>query len=978
MPTLLRSDQRWVWPCLLVGAWLAPSRAADDDAKFNSTVGVILTTKCLACHQPPHPKGGLDLTSGDSLRRGGASGPVIVPGQPEKSLLYLRTIAREGKRPEMPAKGEPLTAIELAQMRDWIQAGAPWPAQQLLREKAKATALFWSLQPITAPVPPTVTDAPPDWRQQPIDRFIWQKLAERGLKPNAPAEARVFIRRASFDLLGLPPSPTEIEEFEQACRAENGGSSTRVAPVAARRLIERLLASPHYGEHWGRHWLDVIRFGESRGYERNEIITNLWPFRDYIIRSLNDDKPFDQLIREHLAGDVIGKDQPDVEVGSAFLVAGPYDDVGNQDPVAAAQIRADQIDEMIRATSEAFLGLTMGCARCHDHKFDPLTQRDYYALYATFSGTLHGSREVATAHAREQRAAQLKPLHDERQQLTAELQKLSAEIEARATRQADQAARLWVRPPHSRYGTEEEFPPHMARFVRLKVLCNDQDAADNGSFQLDEMEVWTDEPTPRNVALASRGAQATGSSRQPRDFAEAYGVSLTIDGQFGERWICAAPPRQLLITLPEPCRIRRVVFSSDRPKALGEDNPLTTFVGEYEIETSLDGKAWQVVASSADRKPKNEQLRKRRLRQFVITKPERARLNQLQERLNQIEQQIASIPPLPVWWVGTHRPITEPQHVFLGGSPQRRGAVVTPASPQVLSSLSSAYSLPASASEGERRLALAQWITAEDNPLTPRVLANRVWQYHLGQGLVDTPSDFGFMGSRPTHPELLDWLATELRRQGWRLKSLHRLIMTSRTYQQSSDWWPEAARVDSDSRYLWRFPPRRLTAEEIRDSMLWVSGQWNSTMGGPGFRLYDYQQDNVATYVPLDHHGRETYRRSVYHHNARSARVDVLTDFDCPDPAFAEPRRSATVTPLQALTMWNHAFSQDMAQAFAQRLQREVPDNTSEQIQRAFALAFGRSPSPDEIETARRLIASHGLRALCRALLNANEFIYLH
>jgi hypothetical protein len=968
------------WVCVVWFAFVV-SEPLDGSEKsglsFEAGIGAILSAKCVACHQPGLTKGGLDMTTKEGLLRGGRSGKVLVPGEPDRSPLYLRTLARQGRRPEMPAKGEPLTAAETAQLRAWIEAGAPWPNGIKLREPAKATASFWSLQPIANPTPPEGWQAPSEWRQHPIDRFVWQKLSERGLRPNPPAEAREFIRRACFDLVGLPPTPDEVVSFERECRAENGGESTRVAPAAACRLIDRLLASPHYGEHWGRHWLDVIRFGESRGYERNEIITNLWPFRDYVIRSFNDDKPFDQFICEHLAGDVIGKDQPEVEVGSAFLVAGPYDDVGNQDPVAAAQIRADQIDEMIRATSEAFLGLTIGCARCHDHKFDPLTQRDYYSWYATFAGTFHGAREVAPKALREERAARLKPLVEQRQALQAEWQRLDAEIEERSRRRAEEAAKTWVRPAHSRYGTEETFAPHLARYVRLKVDCNDQDAREPSGFQLDEFEVWTDEPTPRNVALASQGAKAIGSSRQPKDFADAYSVSLTIDGRFGERWTCAGPPYELLIILREPVRIRRVVFSSDRPQALREDNPLTTFAGEYQIETSLDGKRWQVVAGSADRLPKNELLRQRRLRQFVLTKPERAKQSELQNRLAQIDQQIAAIPALPVWWVGTHQAISGEQHVFLDGNPQRRGEVVTPASLGIVSDRASAYKLPAHADEGQRRLALARWITADDNPLTARVLANRIWHYHFGVGLVDTPSDFGFMGSRPTHPELLDWLAVRLRQEGWRLKPLHRLIMTSRTYQQSSDWNADAAKADADSRFLWRFPPRRLTAEEIRDSMLFVAGRWNSTMGGPGFRLYDYLQDNVATYVPLDHHSPETYRRAVYHHNARSARVDVLTDFDCPDPAFAEPRRAATITPLQALTLWNHRFTRDMADAWADRLQREGGTKEA-QVRRAFLQAFARPARAEEVEAACRLIETHGWRAFCRALLNANEFIYLN
>ena len=963
---------------MMASLLLANVVAADDDMTlFEAKIAPALSAKCVACHQAGNAKGGLDLTTREAMLRGGEGGAGVVAGKPGASPVYLRAVSQDGQKPEMPEKGEPLTDKEATALREWIAQGANWPEKRVLREKSKADASFWSLQPVAKNTPPDVTDAPALWRSHPVDRFVSQELHKRGLNPNEPADARTFIRRATFDLLGLPPTPDEVAAFERECREELKNSKNAVAPRAVERLIDRLLQSPHYGERWGRHWLDVIRFGESRGYERNEIITNLWPFRDYVIKSFNDDKPFDRLVLEHLAGDVIGKDQPEVEVGSAFLVAGPYDDVGNQDKVAAAQIRADQMDEMIRATSEAFLGLTIGCARCHDHKFDPLTQRDYHAFYATFAGTVHGTRAVATRADREQHAARLKPLEQERDRLTADRAKLEAELTERAKQGESELAKQWTRPRHSRYGTEESFEPHAAKFVRLLVEANDQDDGKSPGFRIDEFEVWSDEAASRNVALASNGGAAKGASREVKDFADAYSPALTIDGKFGERWISSGPESELLITLREPSKIRRVFFSSDRPRALREDTQLTIFAGEYRIETSLDGKEWRTVASSSDREPKTDSLRKARLRKLITTDEDNAKLMSLKSELARVEKQIAEVPALPVWWVGNHKPITDAQHVFVGGNPQRRGEAVTPASLAVLSPLSSAYSQEASADEGTRRVSLAKWLTADDNPLTSRVLANRVWQYHFGKGLVDTPSEFGYMGSRPTHPELLDWLATELRRGGWKLKPLHRLIMTSRAYQQSGQWREGPSRADADSRLLWRFPPRRLSAEEIRDSLLSIAGKLDTKMGGLGFKLYEYQQDNVATYVPLDQHGPETYRRSIYHHNARAARVDVLTDFDCPDPAFAEPRRAATTSPLQALTLMNHRFSLDMVSLLTERLQRDAT-NSSQQVRRAFELAFSRSPRDEELNAATQLIAKHGLRAFCRALLNSNELIHVN
>ena len=951
-----------IFATVLLGACCA---LAAEPEIFRTKVAPALEAKCVACHRPDNLKGGFDLTTREAILAGGDDGSDLIPGKPEASEIFTRAISHDGKKPKMPKKGEALTPDEAEALRGWIAAGAAWPEELVLKERAKADRTFWSFLPLSHGEPPVVNDAPAAWRENPIDGFIFTKLAEKNLKPKPPADPGAFIRRATYDLTGLPPTPEEVEAFKAA--------SIRNPQSAIRDLIDRLLASPHYGEHWGRHWLDVVRFGESRGFERNQIITNLWPFRDYVIRAFNDDKPFDEFIREHLAGDVIGKNKADVEIGSAFLVAGPYDDVGNQDPVAAAQIRADQMDEMIRTTSEAFLGVTLGCARCHDHKFDPLATKDYYAMYATFAGTVHGERAVATAEAERAYAGKTKPLEAEKARLKDEHDTLQKTLDARAKAAEPELAKTWTRPKSSGYGTEERFAPVEARYVRLAVEGSNSTSEKRGKhFTLDEFEVWTADETPRNVALAANGGQARGDAREIKDFAGAYSAALTIDGKFGERWQAAG--NQLIISLAKPERIARIFFSSDRTHQLDEGHFITAFVGDYRIEVSLDGKHWQEVANSADREPATPARKEARLLTHATTKDESARLAELTREIARVDAGLAKIPPLAVWWVGTHKDAPGPFNIFLGGSPQRVADAVVPASLSVFDGAKSSYRLNAAAPESERRIALAKWITAPDNPLPPRALANRVWHYHFGRGIVDTPSDFGYMGSRPTHPELLDWLARQLVSNGWKLKPLHRLIMTSQAYRQSAEWNESAAHADGDSRLLWRFPPRRLSAEEVRDTVLSVAGKLSPAMGGPGFRLYEYQQDNVATYVPLNVHGPETYRRAVYHHNARAARVDMLTEFDCPDPSFSEPRRASTTTPLQALTMMNHSFSLDMAAALAERLTHEAGD-TPARVRRAFALCYARGASGEEIASGVKLIESFGLRAFCRAMLNTNELI---
>ena len=369
--------------------------AITAEIDFAAEIAPIFSEHCVRCHSDGIAKGDLSLARIDGLREN----EYLVAGEPDESHLIDLIEGVDGEPPTMPKEGDPLSADQVALVRQWISEGANWPAEVVVREKSKADASWWSLQPVRS-----------DFDESTIDAFIDAQLMEKDLQRNPEADRRTLIRRATYDLLGLPPTPEQIDAFV-----------SDAAPDAYERLIDRLLESPHYGERWGRHWLDVVRFGESIGYERNVIINNIWPFRDYVIRSINEDKRFDEFIREHLAGDVIGADDPDVAVASAFLVAGPYDDVGNQDAEQAAQIRANALDEIIRATSQAFLGLTVGCARCHDHKFDPILQSDYYAMYATFAGVRHGSAELGTAAAKAERAEKKQPLEEARNKLDAEI-----------------------------------------------------------------------------------------------------------------------------------------------------------------------------------------------------------------------------------------------------------------------------------------------------------------------------------------------------------------------------------------------------------------------------------------------------------------------------------------------------------------------------------------------------------------------------
>lgn len=933
---------------------------------FETEVAPILEAKCLSCHNPNILKGDFSMTTRANIMAAGED--ILIPGNADDSVLHWITLPLGPDEPaEMPEKGEPLTEAEAAKLGAWIDEGAQWSEAIVLKEASKADKSWWAYQPIE------------ESELSSVDAFVEETLEEVGLALNSEADRRVLIRRATYDLIGLPPTAEEVEAFVED-----------TDPNAYEALVDRLLSSPHYGERWGRHWLDVVRFGESVGFEQNWLVEDLWPFRDYVIRSINEDKPFDALVREHLAGDVIGAGDPNVEIGSAFLVAGPYDTVGNQDAAQAAQIRANTLDEMINTSSGAFLGMTLSCARCHDHKFDPISQADYHRAYATFSGVRHGSVPWAKAQSKRERSEALKPLNRKRSDLEAGIETLDAEILKRGLENLPEYQAIWTRPPVDRRGVEETFDSVSAKYVRLICEAQDLNPRSNTGFRIEEFEVWSDAETPQNVALSVNGGIARGPARINEDFPNVYGPQHTIDGRVDQRFIATSD--HLIIELAKATPINRVLFSSARLEQ-APDLFKFAFVADYRIEVSIDGEKWQEVAHGRDRRPvavkplnparnsenTNPSHLHHRLARIVATAEENARKQVWKKELAQLKKEIGRVPVLPTAWIGKRNETDAegPFHVFIGGSPRRPGDTVVLGSLSTLSEALEGYELGEDTPEAERRLKFAQWITHPDNPLTPRVLANRLWHYHFGIGIVDTPNDFGYMGSLPTHPELLDFLADQLKKNDWRIKPMHRMIMTSKAYRQSSDWNRASAKVDAASRFLWRFPPRRLSAEEIRDTILHVTKNLDTKMGGPGFRLYHYMRDNVSTYEALDEHGPETYRRAVYHQNARASVVDLMTEFDQADCTLSTPKRSRTTTPLQALTLMNHQFTLDMADGLAENARSTAGDDLAAQIDAVYRLAYQRSPERAELRKSIELAEQHGLRALCRAILNSSELIYL-
>ncbi len=746
-----------------------PHRASTPEAQ----VAVVLARHCLECHNPSDRKGGLDLTRRDRALAGGDSGSALKPADPDHSLLLERVAAAD-----MPPRGRAkLSPQDQTLLRRWIAEGARWAADPinpfLYTSDRRAGYNWWSLQPLrSVPLPP-VKDS--RWPLNPIDRFILHRLEKEGLAPSSPADRRTLVRRLYFDLLGLPPTPEEVAAFL--------GDPD---PGAYDRLVDRLLASPHYGERWARHWLDIVRYGESQGLERNKFRPSAWKYRDFVVEAFNADLPYDDFIRWQIAGDVLRPDDPLAVIASGFMALGPYDLTAYNNGTLAmrAFAREEELEGLVATVGQTFLGLTINCGRCHDHKFDPITQKEYYQFSAALGGTYQGN---------------------ERESLSGKGKKIAEEKIARLRREAE---------------------------------------------ALTEKEKAAGEAEKRGIA-AKRS------------------------------------------------RLESVI-------RLLQGGPVHT-----------------------------------------------------------------TVPRQPGPW-----------HVLARGDFRRPGEVVAAGGIAAVAGVSPDWRLPVDAPEAERRKALAGWIADPHNPLTPRVIVNRLWGYHFGQGLVRTPSDFGFQGGLPSHPELLDWLAGQLVHPdagpAWSLKRIQRLIVTSAAYRQSSRHVAKAARVDAECRLVWRRPAQRLEAEVFRDAVLAVSGEIDLRLGGPGYRDFKVSSagDN-ETYTVFNAVGGEFRRRSLYRTWVRTGTSPLLDLLDCPDPSLATPKRSVTSTPLQGLALLNNPFMEHYAERFAERLRREAPGGTAAQVRRAYALAFARQPAAEELAFGERFIAAHGLGQFCLVLMNANEFMYV-
>jgi cytochrome c553 len=821
--------------CRLAALVLADDTRPAEDAQspaglklFNDQVHAILISKCVKCHGGQKTESGFSLIDREALLKGGDLGADVVPGKGKESPLVA--FLRHEDEPHMPKDAAKLSDDEIASVAAWIDAGAPYStalsakaAPQGHATVTKTDRQFWSFQPLTDAAPPEVNDA--NWCRTAIDRFVLAKLEVKGIVPNTPADRRKLIRRAYFDLLGLPPSPEEIDAFVNDSAAD-----------AYERLIDRLLENPHYGERWGRYWLDVARFAESHGYEQDYDRKHAYHYRDFVIKALNSDLPYDAFVRWQIAGDEIAPDDPEAWMATGFLAAGTHATqiTANQ----AEKERYDELDDQAATIGTAFLGLTVGCARCHDHKYDPIPTRDYYRLISTFTTTVRSDYPVIT------NAAEYRP-----------------QKEAFDHEHAPLAAAL------------DDYE-HATIQPRLQALLGGKSA----------LKLWAWLPSiPATVAFT--------------------GV---------ETWLRASDPqyRQLALQVfehtlkaPQAKTVKALVCSEGLPAVRlhtqGPDFYETTY--------------------------------------FL----QRGDLN----------QKLDEAPP------GFLQILTR------DGADESRWR----------------ESPPDDSRTPLRRTGLANWITDTQcgaGQLLARVIVNRLWQHHFGRGIVATPSDFGAQGLRPTHPELLDWLARQLVAGGWRLKPLHKLIMTSAVYMESTDYHADRAKLDPDNLLCWRRTRERLEAEVIRDAMLAASGTLDETMFGPG------SLDEAQS------------RRSIYFTIKRSKMIPLLALFDAPDSLQGVGQRPITTVAPQALWMMNNPQVRKYASAFAARLKDAAGKSLADAVQRAYRIALGRDPTEKEQSQSVAFLDAQidsykqsgkgeseaqtaALSSLCQALFSLNEFIYV-
>ncbi|MFM7166097.1 MAG: DUF1553 domain-containing protein [Planctomycetaceae bacterium] len=986
---------------LAVPLLLASDCAAFADDLFEQQVAPLLERRCLSCHNSVDRRGNFSLQSAETLLQSGH----VVAGQPDDSQLLTVVTSQNGKPPEMPGSGPPLTDAEVLLLRRWIQQGAAWPAARQLQEPVVSDFGWWSFQPLNKPPVPAFSDTTATaWIRNPVDAFILQSLRQAGLQPSPAASRRTLIRRLSFDLLGLPPQPAEIEAFVND-----------PDPQAWEKLVDRYLASPQYGEHWARHWLDVVRYADTCGYDKDKLRPNAWPYRDYVISSLNADKPWDRFVQEQIAGDVLFPGTADGILGLGFIAAGPWDFIGHVE-VPEAKIdgkvaRNIDRDDMVTGTLNAFCSLTVQCARCHNHKFDPFTQQHYYGLQAVFAAVDRAERPWGTDPQTEQQRAQLqtdrKQAQQDRDQLQAEIRKLGGQQLTDLEQQVAQLkpkAQVAPKQPEFGYHSAITDTDTAAKWVQVDLgtatslqqivlhPCHDEFAGIGSGFGFPvRFRIEVSQQPPQDAAVVWN----TVLDQTASDFPNPGLLPVTA--------VTDQPVRLIRVTATRLAkRSSDYIFALAELEALRTDgsNAATGAVVSAldSIEAPVrwgknnlvDGHWPNAADPAAELQLAHASKELTRLMSSLLTAERQQKLDELTTAINSADSQLAALPAGRMVYAAATHFNTQGNFIATQGKPREirllhRGnetqprELVVPGTVPLSAHDEFRFQLPEGHTEGDRRAALARWITRPEHPLTWRSIVNRVWQYHFGRGLVDSPNDFGRMGQTPTHPELLDWLAGQFLQERQSLKSLHRMLLLSNAWQQSAEQRDDALTVDAENHLLWRMNRRRLTAEELRDAVLMVSGALDTKMGGPGFYLFALEKTDHSPhyeYHKFDPADPQSHRRSVYRFIVRSQPDPFMTTLDCADSSQSTPRRHETLTPLQALSLLNNKFNLVMSQRFADRIRQESATD-EQRVLLAFQLVTGRHAEPAETAEMLQYAAAHGWPALCRLLLNLNEFVFV-
>lgn len=920
----------------------APAVAAEpvDNDYFEKNVRPILVTNCVSCHNDKKQKGGLRLDSKSAFMKGGDNGAAVVPGEPAKSRL-IQVIRYDGDI-KMPLRGK-LTDAEIATLTAWVKGGAPWPNDNTIAQTpgqtfdlhARAKAQ-WSFQPIRRLAVPVVTNHQSQITNE-IDRFLLAKLDGAGLTFAPSADKRTLLRRIYFDLIGLPPTPEEIDAF-----------LSDKSPNAYEKVVDKLLASPHYGERWGRHWLDLVRYAETHGHEFDFEIPDAWRYRDYVVRAFNADLPYDQFLVEQIAGDLLPNPRRDPKSGvNESLLATGFWWLGEakHSPVDSRAEFADRTDNQIDVFGKTVFGLTLACARCHDHKFDPIATKDYYALFGVITSSRYNRTDVSDP------TPTVKIL-DELKQARAELAKILAL-------------------PNVKQEVEPQTP------WRAKATPFE-------TFGADWRKRWD------AVGLAFRPEADAGFPHSGREAPKLTGAlrspTFTIDEPYLAVRVAGQNARARLILnglqlIQDPIygSLTRPINHGDELRWLTFDLRMWKGQPAY-LELLDDGPGWVAISEAwtADSPPPAERGTLVPLPTLPAT--DNAEAKKLIERIRRLEAQLPDPKLAPTIRDGTG--INE--RVFIRGNHKTLGIEAQRATLE-------AFGKPAFTSNGSGRLELAKTVTDTSNPLVARVIVNRLWKHHFGKGIVRSPDNFGLLGELPTHPELLDWLASELVQRKWSLKAMHRLMVLSTAYRQASHATPEqaakAVTADPQNKLLHRQNVRRLEAEAIRDSILTISGRLDPKIGGPGVLPYLTEHQvgrGRPASGPLDGNGR----RSIYLQVRRNFINPMFTAFDYPTPFTTIGRRTVSNVPAQALVMLNNPFVLQQAALWADRV-RAAPESSLEtRVQAMYVAAFGRPPTKDELKAAVEFVSEQSKEYgkpdhpkawtdLAHVLFNAKEFIYI-